>query len=282
MWDVPPPGTTWSTPGSAPPPVAPPAYPSGPPATAVRPPTPGIPGMPPPKQRAAHRTRALAVVVSIGLALAGLAAVGAVGAVRDRAAALEGLTFDELVAMDAFEQDRVLQDLIEADDAVADAVIPYVLLSMLTGIAWVVWQRRFVRNAMPFGQITGSLGWGTWGWFVPLANLYFPESQLAQAARLSDPARLEREGGRGATPFLYLWWVAWSGSTILALGSNLAAPSGYELATGAADISDFQQADLTQSLAFGLAVAAAGFAIATVLHATKRQRDLLARLGVHA
>lgn len=278
MWDVPPPGTTWTTPGSAPPPVA------GPPGPGVTfPPPAGVaPGMPPPKQRAAHRTQVLAFVVCIGLAFAGLAALDAIGAVRDRADAVDGLTFDELLAMDAFEQDRVFQDLIEADDAVVDAVAPYLGLTVLTGIAWVLWQRRFVRNAMPFGHINGSLGWGTWGWFVPLANLYYPESQLAQAARLSDPTRLEREGGRGASPFVYLWWATWAGSSILAIGSNLSAPSGYELARGTADISDFQRADLTQGLAYGLAVAAASFGIATVLHSTRRQRAMLARLGVHA
>jgi hypothetical protein len=275
QWDVPPPGTTWSTPGAAPPPGFPTAPPTGPragPAVGAR----------PPKQRAAQRTQALAVATSAGLAAAGLASVAVVAAVRRRADALDGLTFDGLVAMSDLERNRVFTTLTDADDAVGVALAPYGVAALVTGILWIVWQRRIVRNSMPFGQITGSIGWGTWGWIVPFANLYYPESQLAQAARISDPDRLRREGGSGATPFVYLWWASWTGSSILSLGGSWTAPSPVELALGRADISDLQRADLIQSLGFGLGVLAAVFGIATVLHTTHRQRTMLAALGVAA
>jgi hypothetical protein len=264
-WDVPTPGTAWSAPGSAPPP-------------GFRPLPPGVR----PKQRAAQRTQVLAIATSIGLAVAGVVSVIVTGAVRRRADALDGLTFEGIVAMNDLQRQRVFTELTDADDAVLAALGPYVLASLVTGILWVVWQRRFVRNAMPFGQITGSIGWGTWGWFVPLANLYFPESQLAQAARISDPDRLRKEGGSGATPFVYLWWASWTGSSILAIGGSWTAPSAADIAFGRADLSDIQRADLIQSLGFGLGAIAAVVGIATVLHATHRQRAMLATLGVVA
>lgn len=282
MWDVPAPGSVWTTPGSAPPPIV---VPDAPPGLAP-------PGLPPtthrvipgaPKQRAALRTQLLAVVLAISLGGAVLTTLPAVAAVQDMTEAVpDDLTFAAIDAMDVGEQNRLLADLRSADESMDDARGPMAVFVVLTAILWITWQRRFVRNAMPFGSISGSLGWGTWGWIVPFANLYYPEAQLALAARISDPARLQREGGGGASPFVYLWWGSWSASTVLAIGSNLTIPTPAGLVDGTAKLGDFSRAGVILNFSFGLYLLAGLLGIATVLDCTRRQRAMLRALGVHA
>lgn len=275
MWEVPPAGREWSIPGQAAPPgLGQPSGPSHPP--------PGHPPEPTPKQLYARRLSGLAIAVSVGLVVAGLLAAFTAVEVAARADVLDGVTIDQLRGQTVTQQQRFLDDLQQADGDVGGAAGLYALGTLVTGILWIVWQRRFVRNAAPLGAIGRSLGWGTWGWLVPLANLYFPQAQLANAARLSDPARARAAGTGAASPLVYLWWGCYSLSTILSIGSSLAQPSITDFINGTVQLSDFQRADQIAAIAYWLAVVSAGLAVGAVLVSTQRQRRLFHHLGVQA
>jgi hypothetical protein len=111
--------------------------------------------------------------------------------------------------------------------------------------------------------------------------MFMPQSQLANAARGSDPAQLE-VGRSGAAPaVLYLWWAAFAGANILQIGGNWTRPPSSGLGDPATVIDAYSRADQIAAIGSGLSVVAAVLGIATVLACTSRQRRLLATLGVH-
>lgn len=77
-------------------------------------------------------------------------------------------------------------------------------LTLLTGIAFVMWFRRARINAGSSGwPQRRAVGWTFWGWLVPFANLFVPFQLMADIWRASLP-----ESGRGKTAWLPgLWWT---------------------------------------------------------------------------
>jgi hypothetical protein len=224
----------------------------------------------------------MAVVACVGLAIAGVGAMFTAASVGDRAALIDEADFD-VIDLDSFTEEGDFFDAaVAADDEVGEDFLVYSLGTLLAGIPWVIWQRRFVRNAQPVGGLTRSIGWGTWGWFVPFAFLYFPQAQLAVAARATDPMRTRKVGGGAASPFVYLWWVAYTGSAILALGARWTQPDVIDVLSGRARLRDFQRADQIAQMGYIGQALAAGLAIATVLVCTARQRRFFHALGVRA
>jgi hypothetical protein len=217
----------------------------------------------------------MSVLAAIFLALAALASVAVALAFRERADAV-----GEAKSMSEVELVNFVPELVDLDNRVAGAAVAYVLITLLTGIAWVVWQRRFVRNSAPFAPIAPSLGWGTWGWLVPIAGLYLPQSQLANAARVTDPIRVRSERSGEAPPILYCWWVAFSGSSIVQLGSSLTRPGAIDPVRPAVSLDSFQKADEFAALSYWVGALAAVLGVATVLVCTYRQRAMLAALDV--
>lgn len=230
-----------------------------------------------PKQRYARRLAGLAIAVALLLALAGLSSVAAASAYDDWAQVigrLDGVTVGEVSALEA--------DIIETSNRVVGAFGTYALAVVVTGILWVIWQRRFVRNASAFAPVVPSLGWGTWGWLVPFANLYLPQAQLANAAKASDPGQVTA-GRSGAAPaVLFVWWIAFAAGGITQLASRWTTPTVNELLTNDTAVSDLQRAAELASLSYYAGAVAAVLGIATVLVCTSRQRALLTAIGVKA
>jgi hypothetical protein len=282
-WEAPRPGETWTLSGGAPPPmptappVAPPAY--GPPGY-------GPPGYSPPGQafsaqpptevvRKGGALGPLSIVTTVGIILASGASALLASAYRQRGqevADAKGSSLTTLLGLvDRFE---------ELDASVAGAAALTGLFTIITGIAWAVWQRRFVRNASAFAPIAPSVGWGSWGWFVPFANLYMPQSQLANAARVTDPIRVRSAHSGAAPAILYCWWVLFSGSTIAQVGSNFTRPAPIDPSLASTTFDAFAQADQWAAISSGLSAVAGLFGAATVLVCTARQRAMLGALGV--
>jgi Domain of unknown function (DUF4328) len=264
-WEMPAPGEVWTTPGGSAPPAPPP-----PPLEAYPPP----PSAPPVVREGQH-LGTMSILLSVLLALAGLASVAVASAFSERADAV-----GEARSMTEVELFNFVPELVDLDNRLAAASAVYLLLFVLAGIAWLVWQRRFVRNSAPFAPIAPSLGWGTWGWLVPFAGLYLPQSQLANAARVTDPIRVRSELSGAAPPILYCWWVAFSGSTIVQVGSNFTRPGTLDPLQPAVSLRSFQKADEFAAMSSWLTAIAAVLGLATVLVCTARQRKMLAALDV--
>ena len=275
-WEMPPPGGVWAPPGQAMPPEMPPSPPEAwgayaPPSGAYAPP----PLSTPAPVREGRHLGTMSILLSVLLVLAALASAAVASAFSARADAAEeakSMTQDQLFAF--------VPELVEHDERVAAAAGGYILITLITGIAWIVWQRRFVRNAAPFAPIAPSLGWGTWGWLVPFANLYLPPSQLANAARVTDPIRVRSELSGAAPAILYCWWIAFSGSTIVSIGSSLTRPGQVDPLRPSVSLDTFQKADEFAALSYWFLAVAAVLGVATVLVCTARQRAMLGALGV--
>ncbi len=80
-----------------------------------------------------------------------------------------------------------------------------------TGVVFIVWFHRTRRNAEVFDPSVQRMGpgWAVGGWFVPIANFWFPyrvASGVWEASAQTRPDRGWRTVPR--TP-LNLWWGAW-------------------------------------------------------------------------
>jgi hypothetical protein len=237
--------------------------------------TAGFTTQPPPVLRHGQHLGTTSVVTTVLLALCALVSVGAATAFRDRAEAV-----GRARRMSPSRLAEFAPELLELDDRVVQASVAYLLPFVATGVSWIVWQRRVVRNAAPFAPIAPSIGWGTWGWFVPVAGLFYPQAQLANAVRTTDPIRIRSARSGEAPPILYCWWLAFSGMSLIQLGSTLTRPTTVDPLRPAVSLESFQKADQFAALSYWVGAVAAVLGLATVLVCTRRQRTMLAALDV--
>ncbi|MFD4278893.1 DUF4328 domain-containing protein [Streptomyces cyaneofuscatus] len=82
---------------------------------------------------------------------------------------------------------------------------------LVTGILFILWFHRSRRNAEVFDPSVQKMGpgWAVGGWFVPVANLWFPY-RVADGI-WTGSAPIGPEGGRTAVPRapLNFWWALW-------------------------------------------------------------------------
>jgi hypothetical protein len=241
-----------------------------PPAAAPAPAT----GPSPAPTRVGQQLAAVGALAVVGVAIATLgAALGAlvVADIGDVVQSAEGVGADRL--------SFVVDDLEGLGDEYATATGVSAFGTLLAAVGWILWQRRFVVNAAAFAPITPSKGWGSWGWIVPVANLFMPQSQLANAARVTDPIRVRSERSGAAPTVLILWWVAYSASLFASIIASFSRPSGYGTVT--AEDFDAIANSFKWSVISSWSMVLAGFlGIATVLVCTARQRRMLGALGV--
>ncbi|MFI7237278.1 DUF4328 domain-containing protein [Streptomyces cyaneofuscatus] len=87
---------------------------------------------------------------------------------------------------------------------------------MVTGILFILWFHRTRRNAEVFDPSVQKMGpgWAVGGWFVPVANFWFPY-RVADGI-WTGSAPIGPEGGRAAVPRvqLNLWWALWVASLL--------------------------------------------------------------------
>jgi Domain of unknown function (DUF4328) len=217
-------------------PVGPtPTTPAGP----ILPVPPTLPARAKTAPAALRRLGGLATALTVLLPMAAVANAYAAFAFFDRASLLGGPlpTFSEIT---------------DADDTVASAMAAVLLLQLVVGVVWIVWQYRHARNATRLGH-QHQLGpaWAIGGWFIPVANLVLPYRQLMDSARAS---------AGGAHRVLYAWWASIVASVLL-------IANGFRLHSSDVRTADQMRGAGSAGLAF-----AAVLAVVVVRVTTNRQR----------
>lgn len=285
----------WAVPADPPTaPLPPSAYPTQPPYPAqppgAMPPGPPLQGSyvphpqaPPPVAGRAHAVAGIATVLAVLLTVTVFGQLLAARAVAEQSDIIGDLRLITTIDEETFER------IDESDSRVIAAARLSNLSWLVCGILWIVWQRRFVRNGSRFGPISPSLGWGTWGWIVPIAGWFYPQAQLANAARRTDPHQLLGRSGI-CPPILYVWWALFVAAAIASIAASLTAgdaisaiiESGGSFGGFHEAIDRLERSSQLSSLSYWVSAGAALAAAATVLVCTDRQRKLLTALGVQS
>jgi Domain of unknown function (DUF4328) len=123
-----------------------------------------------------------------------------------------------------------------SDDRVGAVAIAQILLLLVTGIVWVVWQHRSQSNLHAVGlrELTYTPGWAAGWWFVPFVNFVKPFQTVRELWKASDGG--EQWWRMGTTPIIGWWWAAWIAAAILdraaAYSFNVGEPTVDGLITG--------------------------------------------------
>lgn len=122
-----------------------------------------------------------------------------------------------------------------------------------TGILFILWFHRTRRNAEVFAPGVQRMGpgWAVGGWFVPVANLWFPyrvAGGIWEASVLPHP-----DGGRRTAPrtVLNLWWGGWVVSVLvsrIAVGQWNRGREPEEIADAAALVAAADALDLVAAV----------------------------------
>ncbi|MYR95140.1 MULTISPECIES: DUF4328 domain-containing protein [unclassified Streptomyces] len=154
----------------------------------------------------------------VGLSWAVTALLGTVIA-TDLAAFASGLHLHGLWAGYADGGDRaVLGSRGDWAEVLYGATAVAQLIAFLaTAVVFVVWFHRASRNAEVFDPtaLTMGPGWSVGGWFVPVANLWFPYRVAAGSWRASTPVGPEGARLPVSRAPLNLWWAAWVAAVAL-------------------------------------------------------------------
>ncbi|HEX5938576.1 MAG TPA: DUF4328 domain-containing protein [Actinomycetota bacterium] len=167
-----------------------------------------------------------------------------------------------------------LDEALRSDDRIVAAAVTWIVVLILTGIVWVVWQHRSQSNLRAIGRrdLTYTPGWAVGWWLIPIANLWMPFKTVRELWKASGR---EREWSRSATwPVLGWWWAAWLAQAVV---GRIAAAMLNEAESVAAVATGSRFALLTVLLT----IAAAVFAIVVVRSIVARQEGLEAT-GVDA
>ncbi len=150
---------------------------------------------------------ARAVTALLGLVIA--ADLFAIGTGLRLRALWQGLVTDG--SMDIYGKDG---DTAEALYGIAALSQGVTLLA--TGVVFIIWFHRTRRNAEVFDPSVQRMGpgWAVGGWFVPVANFWFPYRVASGVWEAS--AQTRPDGGRRTVPRtpLNLWWGAWVASLL--------------------------------------------------------------------
>jgi hypothetical protein len=130
-------------------------------------------------------------------------------------------------------------------------------------VVYLCWFHRVRANAQvfnPFGH-SKSPGWAIGGWFVPVANLWFPRRITLDIWDASSPWGTTR-----SHTLVNAWWALWLAS----LFAGRAATSDYGDSGGAAQVRD---GALRMLISDSLDIAAAVLAILVVVRLTRMQHE---------
>jgi hypothetical protein len=171
-----------------------------------------------------------------------------------------------------------LEELGDADDAVAAAAVVYGLGLLGTAAVFITWQHRHAVNADSLAGTGAALGpaWAIGGWFVPCANWLLPGMQLFGASRAADPGLpVQPAAGRGrGSPLVVLWAVMFALGNALGLAGWATFPDEDDVSV-LADLEDFVSdatlADRMVAAGFVITAAAAVLAAVMVQSLSRRQ-----------
>jgi hypothetical protein len=101
------------------------------------------------------------------------------------------------------------------DERVAAITILQVVMLLLTGVIWLVWQHRSQTNlhAARLRELTFSPGWTVGWWLIPLANFVMPFQTMRELWKASTGD--ERWWQLRTSPIIGSWWAAWLGANVL-------------------------------------------------------------------
>lgn len=88
----------------------------------------------------------------------------------------------------------------------------WILMFVITGILFLVWMARAHANLQNLGAsgLRHSPVWAVVGWFIPIANLWYPFSVMRETWRASDPEFPHGEWRNApSSPLIPLWWALW-------------------------------------------------------------------------
>ncbi len=107
--------------------------------------------------------------------------------------------------------------------------------SLLTAVAWLLWQSTSYRRLLGVGERATRFtpGWAIGYWFIPFANLYRPYQAIKDLWLRSEGGNTRSIGEAARAPALLgLWWALWLLSNLLGrwlLAEALGAESLEEL-----------------------------------------------------
>jgi uncharacterized protein DUF4328 len=190
-----------------------------------------------------------------------VSALGVVSLLIERSLVLDSIagrpvSFDEAAA----SNDRV--------DAIGTWTV---IVFLVTGVLWLIWQHRAHSNLRSFGRIglRYTPGWAVGWWFIPFASLWKPLGAMSELWKASAPID-EPEAWRkrkGWWP-LGVWWACWIGGNLLDLAVvPLRDPT---------DLGSVASSDLIAVGSHLVETAAAVFAIVILRDILSRQRSLAA------
>jgi hypothetical protein len=162
-----------------------------------------------------------------------------------------------------------IDEALGSDDRIRAVGIAWIVLLILTGIVWLVWQHRSHTNLRAVGRrnLRFTPGWAVGWWFVPFANLVMPFQTVRELWKASGR---DFDWGRTRTwPVLGWWWAIW-------IGANVVGRIAAAMFDGADGVAELTSASRMAMLTVVLTIAAAVLAILVVRAIVARQEGLTA------
>jgi hypothetical protein len=127
-----------------------------------------------------------------------------------------GVTIAELATLQRYRDGAASElEVVRAIDRSGAVGITALVLAVLTGIVWLVWQHGSQSNLRDAG-IRGlgfTPGWATGWWLIPIANLWKPFQATRELHKASAGA--ERWWEMPTPALLAWWWTGWIAFNVL-------------------------------------------------------------------
>ncbi|WP_422525630.1 DUF4328 domain-containing protein [Streptomyces sp. 2.9] len=118
--------------------------------------------------------------------------------------------------------DPLSDDLASADSLSTGADLVQAPLYLATGLVFILWFHRVRCNGQVFRPdgFSQSAGWAIGGWFVPLANFFFPYRTARETWEASTQNRSDGSFRRVSGAPVVAWWVMFIASCLLTWGAS--------------------------------------------------------------
>lgn len=161
-----------------------------------------------------------------------------------------------------------------ADLAVSVTLLTQVALMIATGVCFILWMFRYVKNAQLLGHTGFGPGWTIGAWFIPLAGWIIPPTQLLEASRAS---KLDTPGtGQAPARGLIVGWaIFWAIANLTTSIANVLTPD-IDAPTDDKYFADLITSDRLTAVASVPTAVAAVLAIMMVRSVTRTQNEAFA------
>lgn len=212
-----------------------------------------------------------------GLAKAATILLGIVAAMTLVAALLDMAYAGSIDTFIEEESFAALQDVDDAETAVAGWAALVGLTTLATAVVFLVWQARMRRNAEALGAAGFRYGHAlaVGCWFIPLANLAMPKIVINDLWRGTDPSDPNgyRVEGRPVGSIVNWWWALWIAGGFVGAIVGAQDPD-------LDDLESFANVVRLSGLLSLVSVGAAVLGILVVRRLTQRQHDRARLFGI--